>query len=58
MNKQPLFQVFVETTEGKLLPVFPKAPKELAVRFVEVINREITTGNEKAWSNPHIAAVL
>ena len=54
----PLFQVQVETRDGKLLPVGPAMIKEAAAQFLGTIREQIALGREKEWSNPHLAQIL
>lgn len=49
-----LYQVFVETTEGKEIPVGPRVTQEVAERFCEAIGVMIGRGKEKNWSNPRL----
>ena len=53
-----LHQVFVETREGKLVPLGPKMVKEACEQFASTIKEQIIQGNEKHVSNPHVVAVL
>ena len=54
----PLFQVHVETKDGKLLPVGPAMIREAAASFMSTIKEQIALGREKEWSNPHLAQIL
>ena len=56
--KEPLYQVNVETRDGKLLPVGPKWGKQAAEAFMQTIKTQIALGKEKEWSNPHLAQIL
>jgi len=56
--KEPLYQVNVETRDGKVLPVGPKAGRQFCERIVVAINAQIIKGREKVWANPHIVAAF
>lgn len=51
-KKQQLYQVHVETRSGNVLRVGPKAPREILEPFVMAINKSISLGKERDWSNP------
>ncbi|MDE2439736.1 MAG: hypothetical protein KGP14_01835 [Betaproteobacteria bacterium] len=56
--KQPLFQVNVETRDGRLLAVGPAMVRQGAELFMQTIKEQIAAGREKQWSNPHLAQIL
>lgn len=52
-----LYQVAVETGDGKILMVGPKwGSQEEAEKLLVEINMMIVRGKEKLWSNPHLIA--
>lgn len=53
-----LWQLFVETREGKLLTVGPAMLKEASEMTLKTLQMSIASGREKVWSNPHIAEIL
>jgi hypothetical protein len=53
-----MYQVNVETREGRLLPVGPAMVRQDAEMFMQTIKAQISAGREKQWSNPFIARVL
>ena len=50
----PLFQVYVETAMGDVMPVGPKASEAFVAKFAIEINKQITLGKEKVWTAAHI----
>jgi hypothetical protein len=56
--RQPLYQVHVETREGKLLAVGPAMIRQACEMFCATIKAQIKAGREREWANPHIAQVL
>lgn len=57
-GKQTLHQVFVETREGKAIPVGPAMLKDAADQFAATIRAQVALGREKEWFNPHVAQVF
>lgn len=58
MPKEPLFQVNVETRDGKLIAVGPAMIRQAAESLMRKIETQIAAGREKSWSNPHLAQIL
>jgi hypothetical protein len=56
--RQPLFQVNVETTEGKHLSIGPAMMQEACAQFAQAIGEQIRLGREKKWRNPQIVPIL
>lgn len=54
LSTQILHQCVVETRDGKLLPVGPKASRQFVEVMLVQINRMIAEGKELEWKNPHI----
>lgn len=57
MIKEQLYQVYVETQDGRVLAVGPKAGQAFLEKFITKINIAIAKGLEKTWKNPHLVAV-
>ena len=49
---QTLYQIHVETRKGHILKIGPKASKEFLMPFIVAINKSVTMGKERDWSNP------
>lgn len=56
--KQPLYQVNVETRDGKLLAVGPAMMREACDMFAGTIKAQIDQGAEKRWSNPQVLPII
>lgn len=55
MNQTQLYQVNVETRDGRVVAVGPKASeRQFCERLVVAINAQIIAGRERLWANPHI----
>lgn len=56
--KTPLYQVRVETRDGREIAVGPKVIKDVADQFCLTVRQQIVAGREKSWSNPHVALCI
>jgi hypothetical protein len=56
--KQSLFQVNVETRDGKLVRVGPAMMREACEKIADSIKEQIALGREKLWSNPHVVPLI
>jgi hypothetical protein len=52
-----LYQVYVKDERKRLIPVFPKGPKELCEFFVYTINKANLEGKGNGWTDPEIQQV-
>lgn len=53
-QREPLYQVWVETTDGEPMPVSPKLIRPVADAVLEGARLAINTGARPEWGNPHL----
>ena len=57
MARDSLYQVMVETRDGRAIPVSPAMMRRFLEPFCKAIAIAVRAGTETRWSNPHIVPV-
>ena len=50
----PLFQVYVETADGKIMPVGPRMVEEAVAKLATAINKKVSEGKEREWKAAYV----